>query len=104
MGRLHRKMIATEFGPLGGPAGVSISWRAVVARLAVLLLSAMGEEEVVVFRSGGIVPGWLPWSTDLCGSRMANISEVMPVTRNCGMTTKMLCIPYRGKKKEVRAA
>lgn len=50
-------------------------------------------EEAVVFRLGGIVPGWLPWSTDLCGSRMANNSAVKPVTRNCGMTTNMLCIP-----------
>jgi hypothetical protein len=52
------------------------------------------EEEAVVFRLGGIVPGWLPWSTDLCGSRMANSSAVKPVTRNCGMTTNMLWIPY----------
>jgi len=51
------------------------------------------EEEVVVFRLGGIEPGWLPWSTDLCGSRIANMSEVKPVTRNCGMTRNMLCIP-----------
>ncbi len=58
------------------------------------LLSAMEEEEeVVVFRLGGIEPGWLPWSTDLCGSRIANMSEVKPVTRNCGMTRNMLCIP-----------
>jgi hypothetical protein len=90
---IHRKIIATEFGPLGGSTAFSFSWRVARAADELSLLAMEGEEAVVVFRLGGTLPGWLPWSTDLCGSRMANISAVKPVTRNCGMTTKMLCIP-----------
>lgn len=56
--RAHRKIIATEFGPLGGRAASSISWRA-NARAAVVLLSATieGGGVVVVFRVGGNVAG-----------------------------------------------
>lgn len=58
MRRAHRKIIATEFGPLGGRAASSISWRA-DARAAVVLLLAIeeGGVVVVVFRLGGIVAG-----------------------------------------------
>jgi hypothetical protein len=33
---------------------------------------------------------------------MAKMIALMPVTRNCGITTKMLCIPYRARRKIVR--
>lgn len=55
---VHRKIIATEFGPLGGNSAVSLfSWRA-VARPAELLSAMEGKEVVVVvFRLGGTLPG-----------------------------------------------
>ena len=55
---VHRKIIATEFGPLGeSAASSSFSWRA-VARASELLLPMEGKEAaVVVFRLGGTLPG-----------------------------------------------
>ena len=83
-------MIATEFGPLGGPLTPS-SWR---DETEVPLLAVV----IVVFKFGGVFPGWSPWSTDLCGSNMAKMSEVIPVTRNCGTTIKMFCMPWWSQK------
>ena len=86
--KIHLKIIATEFGPVGGPAASSPSWRG--AKAAMPLPVLLATEIVVLFKPGGVFPGWSPCSTDLCGSKMANINAVIPVTRNCGMTTKML--------------
>lgn len=83
----HLKIIATEFGPLGGPV-IPSSWRD-KTRVPLLVVVVL-----VVFKLGGVFPGWSPWSTDLCGSRKANMREVIPVTRNCGTTIKMFCMPW----------
>lgn len=54
----HRKIIATEFGPLGGSTAFSVSWRDARAADELSLLAMEGEEgAVVVFRLGGTLPG-----------------------------------------------
>jgi hypothetical protein len=54
----HRKIIATEFGPLGGSTAFSFSWRDARAVDELSLLAMEGEEgAVVVFRLGGTLPG-----------------------------------------------
>jgi len=50
----HRKIIATEFGPLGGPALISTSWRGAASDSPAVTFWAMEE---VLFRTGGVFPG-----------------------------------------------
>ena len=49
----------------------------------------------VPFPIGLTLPGWLPCRTDLSGSKRAKMIDDSPVTKNCGTTTKTLCIPYK---------
>jgi len=51
------KIIATEFGPLGGSTVGPPSWRAVRAAMP---LSVLLATEVVVFKPGRVFPGWPP--------------------------------------------
>jgi hypothetical protein len=50
--KIHRKITATEFGPLGGRALMSASWRVAASPVAV-----SSEIEEVAFRTGGTFPG-----------------------------------------------
>ena len=81
----HLNMTATESMPFDASTTLS-SLRSSISATVVLLLLVANNVPLSSF------PG--PCKTDFSGSKIAKMMDDIVVTMNCGMTTKILWMPY----------